>query len=55
MPTERMSTSHHIKDADEEEEDEKDENAGVEEDEGSQTDFNISAIKLGASSKQDVE
>ena len=48
MPTERMSTTHKI-------EDEEDENAAVEDDEGSQTDFNQSAIKLGASSKVDVE
>ena len=45
--TERMGTSHRI-------EDEEDENAG-EEDEGSQTDFNSSTVKLGVSSKQDIE
>ena len=42
-----MSTTHRIDDDDEE-------NAG-EEDEGSQTDFNSSTVKLGASTKQEVE
>jgi hypothetical protein len=39
-----MGTSHHI-------EDEDDENAALDENEGSQTDFNNSSVKLGASSK----
>jgi hypothetical protein len=43
-----MGTSHHM------ENEEENENAG-EEDEGSQTDFNSSTIKLGVSSKQDIE